>query len=64
MDILNTALNDIPQGHGLSFKKGISDGLLGKTDYHEVPNGHDRSYQRGLKVGEELKGQVASSVKD
>lgn len=56
---------DIPHGHGLSFKKGVADGLLqedtNEGNYHET---HDASYNRGKAVGENLRNLVAQQVAD
>jgi hypothetical protein len=55
---------DIPHGHGLSFKKGISDGLLNMADYNgDLPNGHDESYARGVQEGIALRATVAERVR-
>lgn len=54
---------DIPHGHGLSFKKGIADGLLeedtNEGNYHET---HGASYNRGKEVGENLRNLLAPLV--
>ncbi len=58
-------LSDIPHGHGLSFKKGIADGLLDEKtnegNHHET---HKASYNRGKIVGEEMRNLVAKKAKD
>ena len=57
-------IDGIPHGHGLSFKKGISDALIGvdtKKSCHET---HYHSYDRGFQFGTELKAAIASKVKD
>lgn len=55
---------EIPHGHGLSFKKGVADGLLGKRQHesscHET---HAASYIRGYEIGEQLKAEFANHVK-
>lgn len=55
---------EIPHGHGLSFKKGLADGLLDshthKMEPHET---HSASYERGFDVGSLLKEKVAEQVK-
>lgn len=56
-------MESIPHGHGLSFKKGISDGLLGNEPTTDLPSGHEHSYLRGKVLGEALKSQVAENVK-
>jgi len=62
MSITNIA--EIPHGHGLSFKKGIADGLL-ETKAHEsgCPKTHLASYHKGLEFGEFLKKEVSVKVK-
>jgi hypothetical protein len=58
------AERDIPHGHGLSHKLGISDGLLGRTDYEvDVHETHRASYRRGLQEGEALQQEIASRVR-
>lgn len=55
---------DIPEGHGLSFKKGLADGLLNTADHaHTVPHGHEHSYARGKSEGEALCKEIAARVK-
>ncbi len=55
---------DIPHGHGLSHKKGISDGLLDRNSFaHVLPNGHQQSYLRGRTEGEALRQNVAQRVR-
>ncbi len=59
---LNT-IPEIPHGHGLSFKKGVSDGLLGKDYFsgcfHET---HNVSYEKGKAFGEYLKILISHHV--
>lgn len=55
---------EIPHGHGLSFKRGVADGLLDNHDHEATPHEtHAASYQRGLEVGAELKLKIAKLVK-
>jgi len=55
---------EIPHGHGLSFKKGIADGLLDNRDHEATPHEtHAASYQRGVEVGAHLKTIIAKLVK-
>ena len=55
---------EIPHGHGLSFKKGVADGLLDSRDHQETPHEtHAARYQRGIEVGAELKREIAKLVK-
>ncbi len=55
---------EIPHGHGLSFKKGVSDSLLGnespREDIHET---HRATYQKGLSFGLTLKQSIGQKVK-
>jgi hypothetical protein len=64
MDKIEIAISDIPHGHGLSFKKGVADGILDSKDYestcHET---HKASYLRGCEVGKALKEEIAKKVK-
>ena len=64
MKKIEITIPDIPHGHGLSFKKGLADGLLEIEEhgsaYHET---HAASYRRGYEVGEALKQEVAGQVK-
>ncbi len=64
MEKIEIAIPDIPHGHGLSFKKGLADGLL-KTNDHESTchETHSASYHRGRDVGEVLRREVAKHVK-
>ena len=56
-------LKEMPHGHGLSYKKGISDGILNKKEFEDkVPNGHDKSYKSGLEVGIKLKESIVVKV--
>lgn len=63
MNNIQIEIPEIPHGHGLSFKKGVSDGLLGseanKNQLHET---HLASYERGFAVGEVLKERIAVLV--
>jgi hypothetical protein len=64
VNTIEIEIPDIPHGHGLSFKKGIADGLLDSSSHkktcHET---HKESYLRGSEVGEKLKANVAKLVK-
>jgi len=58
------SIPEIPHGHGLSFKKGIVDGLLDGPDReNEMPNGHQQSYKRGKEVGIALNDEISKKVK-
>lgn len=61
-------IKEIPHGHGLSFKRGIADGVLSNqnsaiTAPEPIPNGHDKSYRDGFSLGVALAQQVAEKVK-
>lgn len=66
MDRIEYESSGIPHGHGLSFKKGLADGLLEREspDTDELPEGHSRSYNRGVSVGDELRKQIARVVRE
>jgi len=58
------AERNIPHGHGLSHKKGISDGLLERNDYAEsIHETHRASYLRGVDEGRILRGVTALRVR-
>ena len=64
MKNIQLEVSDIPHGHGLSFKKGVSDGLLGCRDHEEgLHETHAASYQRGIEMGDALRRKIASLVK-
>jgi hypothetical protein len=57
--------NDIPHGHGLSYKKGVADGLLDQRGYeNDVHETHIASYHRGRDEGEKLRRVIGDRVKD
>ncbi len=61
---MNTNIPKLPHGHGLSYKRGVSDGLLGNESFREqIPNGHEKSYEKGIKFGEDLKKEISEDVK-
>lgn len=64
MKKIEITIPSIPHGHGLSFKKGIADGLL-ETKEHESTchETHATNYRCGLDVGETLKREIATQVK-
>lgn len=65
MKTIQIDIPQIPHGHGLSFKKGIADGLLDAKEYKKtVHETHFASYQRGADIGLELKQQIAEFVKE
>jgi len=61
---IEITIPDIPHGHGLSFKKGLADGLLesevNKSTCHET---HAASYRRGHDIGAVLKQEIEKHVK-
>ncbi len=64
MTTVTIEIPEIPHGHGLSFKKGVADGLLECRDHEATPHEtHTASYQCGIEVGAELKSQIAKLVK-
>lgn len=56
---------NLPEGHGASFKKGIAESLLefSKTPMDKTPNGHGLSRSRGVEVGKKLAREIAEIVK-
>ena len=55
---------EIPHGHGLSFKKGISDALLDNESPREnIHETHRATYNRGLNFGLTLKQRIGQKVK-
>jgi hypothetical protein len=64
MHKIELEIPEIPHGHGLSFKRGIADGLLENHDHEKEPHStHTASYKRGIKIGEELKHKINELVK-
>jgi hypothetical protein len=64
MTTVKIDIPEIPNGHGLSFKKGVADGLLDCRANEATPHEtHSASYQRGIEVGVELKREIAKLVK-
>jgi hypothetical protein len=64
MAIIQINLEEIPHGHGLSFKKGVADGLLDCRDNEgTVHKTNAASYQRGVEIGTDLKRDIAHLVK-
>ena len=65
MDTIKIESSGIPHGHGMSFKKGVSDGLLDRTDYeHSVHPTNLASYRRGVEFGVQLRSAIAEQVRD
>ncbi len=65
MTLLQIEIPDIPHGHGLSFKRGVADGLLDSSEHQDLPHAtHAASYGRGVEVGRTLKTKIAPLVKD
>lgn len=64
MAIIQIDIPEIPHGHGLSFKRGVADGLLDSRSHDNEPHStHSASYERRFKVGSALKEQIAAQVK-
>mgnify|MGYP001243205497 CR=1 FL=1 len=64
MNTIKIEIPEIPHGHGLSFKKGVADGLLGSNDNESTCHDtHEASYRRGCEVGKALKEEIAKQVK-
>ena len=64
MKKIQLEITEIPHGHGLSFKKGVADGLLGCSDHKEtIHSTHSASYERGFSVGTDLAREIAEHVK-
>jgi hypothetical protein len=57
--------NELPHGHGASFKKGIADAIFqsAKTESTHTPEGHEDSRKKGAAVGEEIVKLVSRIVK-
>lgn len=57
--------DELPHGHGASFKKGISDALLesAKSELAHTPEGHEDSRRKGLAAGAEIVKVVSRIVK-
>jgi hypothetical protein len=63
MTTIELEIQDIPHGHGISLKKGLSDGLLDCREYEPtVHPTHAVSYDRGTQIGVELKRKIAAKV--
>lgn len=55
---------EISEGRGLSYKKGVADGLLDEERFrNNLPDGHDKAYRDGLLCGQQLKEEIAKKVK-
>jgi hypothetical protein len=56
-------ISAIPHGQGLSFKRGVSDGLLNVTIHRkEIHVTHSASYARGRALGKQLRVEIAKRV--
>jgi len=55
----------LPEGHGASYKKGISEVLLESalTPLDYTPVGHERSRELGMKLGAVLVEEITKVVK-
>ncbi len=64
MATIQIDIPDAPGDHGLSFKKGIADGLLDYREQEQLPRTtYSASYQRGFVVGTELKCEISRLAK-
>lgn len=64
MTTVQLTIEEIPHGHGASFKKGIASILVNSDFSENLPNGHKHSYERGQKIGNQFKNAIAELVKD
>lgn len=66
MTTLPVQIPHIPNGHSLSFRKGVADGLLNNKEEHAETchETHGASYQRGVEVGTTLRQEIASLSKE
>ncbi len=65
MTTIQFEVAEIPHGHGLSFKKGVADGLLNCRDHEDTCHKTNAaSYQRGVELGVELRNKLGATVKD
>ena len=57
--------DELPHGHGASFKKGIANAILesAKTELAHTPEGHEDSRKKGMNVGDEIVKLVSRIVK-
>lgn len=55
-------INDIPHGHGMSFKRGVADALLDTMTVDQCHPTHRRTHERGLELGKQLKQAIAIKV--
>ena len=64
MSSIEIPIEDIPHGHGLSFKRGVVDGLLNSNEHESEPHPtHAASYRRGKAFGIQLRDEIAKRVK-
>lgn len=64
MSTIEIPIESIPHGHGLSFKRGVADGLLESNAHQSEPHEtHSASYVRGKAFGEQLRAEIAKHVK-
>lgn len=62
--IVNIDLPELPHGHGLSFKRGVVDGLIETLQHEdELPPTHRHSYNLGTNFGQELRAMIAGFVR-
>lgn len=65
MKVELTIPDELPHGHGASFKKGIAEALLesARSELFHTPEGHNESRKKGLVAGEEIAKLVSKIVK-
>ncbi|MES2666888.1 MAG: hypothetical protein V4712_12365 [Pseudomonadota bacterium] len=56
----------IPNGHGLSFKKGVSDGMFERDDFRNTlpDGGHGSTYNRGRIFGAKVRLAVRNQERE
>jgi hypothetical protein len=64
MTTVQLKIEEIPHGHGASFKKGIASILVNSDFSENLPNGYKHSYERGQQIGNQFKNAIAELVKD
>lgn len=52
----------LPEKHGLWFRRGVVDGLMGYEGdkAHKPPSTHAATYSKGLQLGNELKAHIGN----
>lgn len=63
MPNITIEINEIPHGHGLSFKKGVADGVLDNKLHEDTCHGtYSASYIRGRDAGKKIMEEIAKKV--